>query len=122
MSACEKDRVTFVLFAEEEKKCNWDTRLESLDRFSRSMPDNIVLKYFSLSDQGTGFIHQRCLYTAKGGVIYDRGFEVPRDLAQQETPAEVSLMTRVQLESKVRNYNEAQIVEPLVLRNKFESK
>lgn len=113
MSRCEKDSVEFVVFSEEDNKPEWSHRKAALDAFKTIIPNNITLIWASISDDGTGRIHPRALFTAKGGINFDRGFEEPSDMARKEEPNLLNPLSRVQLEQFAMTYNLAQLAHPL---------
>ena len=80
------------------------------------MPENISLNWFFLNDGGTGRLHQRLLFTEKGGVIFDRGFIEPNAYEQREVSTNLRTMNRSQVDCATRDYNDAQPFVPCVLR------
>jgi hypothetical protein len=108
MHICTKGDVEFHIFSEEERKPPWEERLALLLAFRVELPDNIRFHWYCASDNGTGFLHPRGLFTAKGGLIYDRGFEEPRDLAQRAGLTDIYPMPKDMLEQKSISYNTAQ--------------
>lgn len=124
MKRCKKTSVCFHVFSEEEKKEPWDKkRKPALKEFAKNqMPKNCSLNWYSISDDGSGYIHPRGLFTAKGGIKYDRGFEVPRQLDQQKTRADVGIMTTREWQQKVEDYNEVQLPDKFRLIHKWSSR
>ncbi|MGL5935482.1 MAG: hypothetical protein ACRCZI_07645 [Cetobacterium sp.] len=108
MRFCQKP-VELHVFSEEERKPGRTQREQALAHFQRDLPANISLFWYWLDDAGDGLLHQRGLFTGKGGVIYDRGFEEPRDLDQRRTPTTITPMPRVLLEDRSRLFNPAQL-------------
>jgi len=74
----------------------------------RLLPDNISLLWSVLNDGGTGQLHQRLLFTERGGVIFDRGFIEPPDHEQRLAITNLRTMNRAQVDNSTRDYNEAQ--------------
>lgn len=109
MGRCRKDRVRFLVFSEDDRNKDWEAVQPDLIKFQAFLPDNIELSWFRLSDDGSGFIHPRGLFTGKGGLSYDRGFAEPDSHEQRNTPADIHIMTRAVVEQKARDYNEAQL-------------
>ena len=79
MNRCKKNRVRFWIFSEDDRNKDWELIQPDLIKFQTKIPDHIELSWFRLSDDGNGFLHSRGLFTAKGGLIYDRGFGEPSD-------------------------------------------
>lgn len=115
MGQCCKEKVEFIVFSEEEKKPDWDQRKAALAAFKAEIPNNITLVWASVSDGGTGNMHARALFTAKGGINFDRGFDEPSELIQKEEINLLNPLSRVQLEDFVKRYNIAQLLAPLEL-------
>jgi hypothetical protein len=109
MSLCLKADVEVHIFAEEAGKPTRAERDQQLAQFCARLPANIRLFWYWLDDAGSGLLHQRGLFTGKGGLIYDRGFEEPRDLAQRRTPTTLTPMPRALLEDRARLFNPAQL-------------
>lgn len=109
MSLCQKTDVELHVFAEEEGKQDRDQRNHALMQLCTRLPANIRLFWYWLDDAGSGLLHQRGLFTGKGGLIYDRGFEEPRDLDQRSTPTTITPMPRGLLEERSRLFNPAQL-------------
>ncbi|WP_324033384.1 hypothetical protein [Aeromonas caviae] len=109
MSHCQKAEVELHVFAEEEGKQDRNQRNNNLTQFSAQLPANIRLFWYWLDDAGNGLLHQRGLFTGKGGLVYDRGFEEPRDLDQRRTPTTITPMPRDLLEDRSRLFNPAQL-------------
>lgn len=74
----------------------------------RLLPDNIGLVWSVLNDGGTGQLHQRLLFTERGGVIFDRGFIEPSVHEQRLANTNLRTMNRAQVDNATRDYNEAQ--------------
>ena len=74
----------------------------------RLLPDNIGLVWSVLNDGGTGQLHQRLLFTERGGVIFDRGFIEPSVHEQRLANTNLRTMNRAQVDNSTRDYNEAQ--------------
>lgn len=108
MQLCTKTEVEFHIFSEEDGKRDWELREQALIAFSGRMPVNIRLFWYRSDDEGSGFLHQRGMFTAKGGLIYDRGFEEPNDHAQRATLTPISPMPAGMLVSNAKSYNTAQ--------------
>tara|TARA_R110002167_G_scaffold188380_1_gene389981 strand:- start:42326 stop:43216 length:891 start_codon:yes stop_codon:yes gene_type:complete len=108
MRFCTKAEVEFHFFSEEDGKSDWGLRKQALIEFSGRMPVNIRLFWYRSDDGGSGFLHQRGMFTAKGGLIYDRGFEEPNDHAQRATLTPISPMPAGMLVSNAKSYNTAQ--------------
>ncbi|CAM3474429.1 hypothetical protein [Parendozoicomonas haliclonae] len=120
MALCRKTRVRFHVYAEEDGKPDWDSVIvPALQTLLENIPDNIELNFYHVSDDGSGYVHARGLFTGKGGIIYDRGFEEPNDHDQRQTPTDVQLMNRSTLEQKARDYNETQLSPRLNLKNRW---
>ncbi|TDF38499.1 hypothetical protein EYS14_12560 [Alteromonadaceae bacterium M269] len=111
MNLCRKAEVEFHIFSEEDGKPDWQTRRDSLSAFQHKIPENIRLFWYSVDDHGSGFLHSRGLFTSKGGLIYDRGFEEPRDLTQRDEVTDVTPMPIGYLTEKARVFNTAQQYE-----------
>ena len=124
MKRCKKTKVKFHVFSEEECKPSWeDSRMPALQKFARNqMPENCSLNWYSISDGGTGYIHARGLFTVKGGIKYDRGFEAPRDEDAKRAPADVGIMTAKEWRQKIDDYNEVQVPDKFKLMNKWSSR
>lgn len=115
MSICRKNEVEFHIFSEEDKKPDWQDRLEALSAFKDKLPANIQLFWYFIDDRGSGFLHSRGLFTAKGGLVYDRGFEEPRDLEQRNEFTDITPMPINLLTEKAKSYNTAQQFEKFKL-------
>ncbi|ELX7500201.1 hypothetical protein SKP08_000243 [Vibrio fluvialis] len=107
MSLCRKAQVEFHIFSEEDGKQDWVVREATFEAFKANMPENIRLYWYCANDEGSGFLHPRGLFTAKGGLIYDRGFEEPNDHAQRDKLTDITPMSRHMLEEKSASYNTA---------------
>ncbi|WP_062264298.1 hypothetical protein [Endozoicomonas arenosclerae] len=121
MRRCRKSKVRFNIFCENEGKSDWNSvRKPALQAFVNDiMPENFELHWYSISDGGTGYIHARGLFTAKGGIRYDRGFEVPNDHEQRRTAADVAVMSMSEWEQKVEDYNEVQLPSKFTLEHRW---
>jgi hypothetical protein len=115
MNLCRKANVEFHIFSKEDGKPDWQTRSDCLSAFQRELPENICLFWYNVDDDGSGFLHSRGLFTAKVGLIYDRGFEEPRDLAQRDELTDVTPMPTGLLSEKARAFNTAQQYERFTL-------
>ncbi len=89
---------------------------ENFRQLLQHLPENISLNWFFLNDGGTGRLHQRLLFTEKGGVIFDRGFIEPNAYEQREVSTNLRTMNRSQVDCATRDYNDAQPFVPCVLR------
>lgn len=74
-----------------------------------------------MDDGRTGYIHKRVLFTSKGGINFDRGFSEPRDIDQKNSPNDLTILTRSQLEKFSSDFNYAQITEPLKICHLWQS-
>ncbi|WP_320545483.1 hypothetical protein [Aeromonas veronii] len=108
MRICQKP-VELHVFSEEEGKRDRIQREQALALFQRNFPANIRLFWYWLDDAGSGLLHQRGLFTSRGGLIYDRGFDEPGDLDQRRTLTTVTPMPRDLLEDRSRLFNPAQL-------------
>ncbi len=108
MRLCQKT-VEFHVFSEIDNKPTREVREQSLEQFRGILPENIKLFWYWVDDDGSGLLHQRGLFTGKGGLIYDRGFEEPNDLEQRRTPTTITTMPRALLEDRARLFNPAQL-------------
>lgn len=109
MHLCTKDEVEFHVFAEEEGKPARAARDQALDDLKAQLPKHIKLYWYWLDDGGTNYLHQRGLFTGKGGLIYDRGFEEPTDHLQRQVLTDIFPMSQRTLEAKARDFNPAQL-------------
>ena len=109
MSLCLKKDVEVHIFAEEEGKRVRAERDQQLAQFIARLPAHIRLFWYWLDDSGSGVLHQRGLFTGKGGLIYDIGFDEPRDLDQRRTLTTVTPMPHDLLEDRARLFNPAQL-------------
>ncbi|MFW1135894.1 hypothetical protein ACEV9R_17525 [Vibrio parahaemolyticus] len=105
MKLCNKDDVEFHIFSEEDGKQVWERTEQALEALKATMPENIKLYWYCIDDGGSGFLHARGLFTAKGGLIYDRGFEEPNDVAQRAELTDITPMPHDQLQVKAKSYN-----------------
>ena len=115
MNLCRKADVEFHVFSEEDRKPDWQVRLNSLSALQEELPANIRLFWYCVDDGGSGFLHSRGLFTSKGGLVYDRGFEEPRDLEQRDELTDVTPMPIGLLTEKARAFNTAQQYEHFTL-------
>ena len=121
-SKSRKTQVELVIYSEEDRQSvDFEVRKVSLQGLSDQLSTNIKLTWCFLSDKGTGFIHPRALFTAKGGVNFDRGFQEPSDFAQKAAPNLLSILTKTQLEKFTLDYNYSQINEPLEISHLWQS-
>ncbi|HAS8127018.1 TPA: hypothetical protein I7664_11740 [Vibrio vulnificus] len=105
MKLCKKGEVEFHIFSEEDKKSAWDLTEQALVEFKDVMPENTKLYWYCADDQGSGFLHSRGLFTAKGGLIYDRGFSEPGAIEQRQELTEIISMPIDVLQAKAKSYN-----------------
>lgn len=105
MKLCKKGEVEFHVFSEEDKKPAWDLTEQALVEFKDVMPENTKLYWYCADDQGSGFLHSRGLFTAKGGLIYDRGFSEPGAIEQRQELTEIIPMPLDLLQAKAKSYN-----------------
>lgn len=115
MHLCTKADVEFHVFAEEDKKPLRQQRDKALEDLKARLPAHIKLYWYWLDDNGSGYLHQRGLFTAKGGLIYDRGFEEPNDRLQRQVLTDITPMPQRGLEAKARDFNPAQLGPELAL-------
>ena len=108
MKICNKPVVEFHIFSEEDKKPAWELTEQALQSFVRDMPTNIKLFWYCANDHGTGFLHPRGLFTAKGGLVYDRGFVEPNSREQRAEFTDITPMASETLQSKAKSYNASQ--------------
>jgi len=121
MAKCRKAAVSFLVISEEipeghrdYEKHGWELMgLPAIEQFKRDIPENITLKWLSLDDGGTGELHDRFIFTSKGGIVFGRSFAEPAELDQKEASFSINLMSLAQLEIYSKQYNEYQISEPL---------
>lgn len=105
MKLCKKDEVELHVFSEEDGKPDWGRTEQALIEFKEAMPENIKLYWYCADDKGSGFLHSRGLFTAKGGLIYDRGFSEPGDVVQTQELTEITPMPIDLLQAKAKSYN-----------------
>ncbi|MBE4054620.1 hypothetical protein HJ117_05690 [Vibrio parahaemolyticus] len=67
MKLCKKGEVELHVFSEEDGKPDWGRTEQALIEFKEAMPENIKLYWYCADDKGSGFLHSRGLFTAKGG-------------------------------------------------------
>lgn len=113
-SCTNKPNVELVIYSEEDQ-CHddFEVRKKSLAILKAQLPGNIKLSWCFISDKGTGYIHPRAIFTAKGGINFDRGFQEPSDFDQKNAPNLLTILTKAQLEKFTLDYNYSQINEPL---------
>lgn len=109
MTICGKTEVEFHVYSKEYDKPPRQQREQSLAHFIHTLPPAIRLFWYWIDDHGTGLLHQRGVFTAKGGLIYDRGFEEPQARRKQLTPTSITPMARHLLEDRSRIFNPAQL-------------
>ena len=105
MNLCKKQDVEFHIFSEEDGKPDWSDTEQALRDFKLSFPNNIKLYWYCVTDHGSGFLHSRGLFTAKGGLVYDRGFEEPNAREQRAELTDVTPMPISMLSGKSETYN-----------------
>ncbi|WP_341489233.1 hypothetical protein WAX86_05465 [Photobacterium damselae subsp. damselae] len=105
MKLCKKGEVEFHVFSEEDRKPAWELTEQALVEFRDTMPENVRLYWYCADDQGSGFLHSRGLFTAKGGLIYDRGFSEPGAMEQRQELTEIIPMPNELLQAKANCYN-----------------
>lgn len=105
MKLCKKAEVEFHVFSEEDGKPAWERTEQALVELKAVMPGNIKLYWYCADDERSGFLHSRGLFTAKGGLIYDRGFEEPADRAQRQELTDITPMPNDLLQAKAKSYN-----------------
>ncbi|OOE44255.1 hypothetical protein [Salinivibrio kushneri] len=105
MKVCEKDEVEFHVFSEEDKKPPWQQTEQDLVALKGKMPENIKLYWYCADDGGSGFLHSRGLFTAKGGLIYDRGFSEPAAIEQRQELTDIIPMPNDLLQVNAKSYN-----------------
>jgi hypothetical protein len=107
---CTKAEVEVHVFSEEAANTpSMQGRIKALEALKGQLPQNIKLYWYWLDDNGSGHLHQRGLFTGKGGLIYDRGFEEPTDHLQRKVLTDISPMSQRTLEAKARDFNPAQL-------------
>lgn len=107
IAICEKPNVEFHIYSEEDRISAWSAIQVALERFKAGMSSTQKLFFYSVNDNGSGFMHDRGLFTAKGGLIYDRGFVEPSDHNQREEFTSIIPMPLSALEAKSKSFNEA---------------
>lgn len=115
MQKCQKPDVTFIVFTEDVGKPDWTIRKVALEAYKQQLPENITLIWCSVDDAGTGYMHQRVIFTAKGGIIFDRGFEEPSALDQKQSRNDIDPLSIGRLDEYTQAYNMAQLTAPLTL-------
>lgn len=105
MLYCYKSDVEFYIFSDEDRKPSWNERKDKLVEIVKTMPKNIKLYWYSVNDNGSGLMHKRGLFTSKGGLIYDRGFQEPRDIDQQKLFTDIAPMPLQMFEADSQLYN-----------------
>ncbi len=118
---CQKPKVTFNIFCKEENKPDWQTsRKPDIEEFAaNNLANGQKLRWFSISDNGSGAIHPRGLFTGKGGINYDRGFAEPNAHEQRNELTDVSIMNAVELQQKSSDYNDTQISDKFTIVNQW---
>lgn len=109
--------VELIIFSEEEKQDSYEIRKAHLISLSKELPTKIKLTWCFISDNDRGDIHPRVLFTSKGGIKFDRGFQEPNDYDQRNAPNYISVLTRAQLEKFTLDYNYNQLIHPLVINH-----
>ncbi|HAV1372533.1 TPA: hypothetical protein JG844_002812 [Vibrio parahaemolyticus] len=105
MKLCKKASVDFHIFSEEDGKPSWQATRQALESFKGTMPENINLYWYCADDEGSRFLHARGLFTSKGGLIYDGGFEEPNDRDQRQELMDILPMPKGLLQAKSMSYN-----------------
>jgi hypothetical protein len=109
MSLCLKADVEVHIFSEEAGKRARAERDQQLAQFIARLPAHIRLFWYWLDDAGNGVLHPRGLFTGKGGLIYDKGFEEPHDFEQRRALTPIIPMPWNELESQSRRFNPAHL-------------
>ena len=109
MAVCGKAEVELHVYSKDYGKPPRQERARLLNQFCQGLPQTIRLFWYWIDDRGSGLLHQRGLFTAKGGLIYDRGFEEPLGRRKQLTPTTIIPMPRALLEDRARLFNPAQL-------------
>lgn len=118
MELCEKSSIKFHVFCEDDNIAHWTRHcIDALNNFKRQIPSNITLSWSNLTDDDSGFLHRRMLFTGKGGLVYDRGFAEPNAHHQREITTPVMLMESPDVEVAAIDYNLAQFNPALSLVN-----
>ncbi|NLU99235.1 hypothetical protein B6N13_14210 [Marinomonas sp. UCMA 3892] len=107
MEICQKPDVEFHIYAKEGKLSAWRIMQPAFESFMVNMINERKLFFYSVDDNGSGFMHDRGLFTVKGGLIYDRGFLEPHDHTQREELTNIIPMPISMLEAKSKSFNEA---------------
>lgn len=107
MEICQKPDVEFHIYSEEDRISAWSAIKVALERFKAGMSSTQKIFFYSVNDNGSGFMHNRGLFTAKGGLIYDRGFIEPSDHNQREEFTIIIPMPLSTLDAKSKSFNEA---------------
>jgi hypothetical protein len=116
MRICQKSHVDFHVFSEDNRIANWSTVVvPKLEAFKRQLPNNIKLHCYAMDDDNTNFLHQRSVFTGKGGLIYDRGFTESPDHDQRRILMPIQFMGQVALEQNSLEYNEASQSENYII-------
>ncbi|MFM5381768.1 hypothetical protein [Aeromonas sp. Y311-2] len=105
MAVCGKAEVELHVYSKDYGKPPRQERARLLNQFCQGLPQTIRLFWYWIGDRGSGLLHQRGLFTAKGGLIYDRGFEEPQDRRKRLTPTTIIPMPRALLEDRARLFN-----------------
>ncbi|WAF59883.1 hypothetical protein NRL09_19520 [Aeromonas caviae] len=109
MTVCGKAEVELHVYSKDYGKPPRQERARLLNQFCQGLPQTIRLFWYWIDDRGSGLLHQRGLFTAKGGLIYDRGFEEPLGRRKRLTPTTIIPMPRALLEDRARLFNPAQL-------------
>lgn len=115
MKLCKKGDVEFHVFSKDDGKPSWTLIEQDLTSFKDELPENIKLFWYCVDDQGSGFLHSRGLFTAKGGLIYDRGFEEPTPHEQRQELTDIIPMSNDLFQAKSLAYSTSQQYENFVL-------
>lgn len=115
MTLCRKPAVEFHVFSEEDRKPPRTDRDQALNNYRKLLPANYQLSWYWVEDGGNGYLHHRGMYTGKGGLTYDRGFEEPNDHEQRAALTVITPMPITTLEEKVRVFNPAQLGDEISL-------
>ncbi|MGP9800504.1 hypothetical protein [Rheinheimera sp. NSM] len=99
-----------------EEAADFDLVKAHFRQLLQHLPENINLSWFWLNDGDTGQLHQRLLFTERGGVIFDRGFIEPNAREQRQVSTNLRTMTKTQVDNATRDYNDTQTLVPRVLR------
>ena len=122
MDLCDRNKkVRFYICAKKNPKADWTQKVvPSLNKFVENMPTNIKLNFFWVSDRDKYF-HARGLFTGKGGITYDFGFEEPNDHEERKRGMDVRIMNGSTLDQKAKDFNEIQLSPFLKMEYKWSS-